>query len=687
MVGTTYGVSTLVPTTSFPKFSDKSIYPHFSRTIGSNEGQIESLIETLLFYGDNQIGWDEVAVITSTTFNIGGAPEQFIVNAENNGLNVVSYQQFIPYQENFAIELNEVASSGARIIVIFIFPADYPQLITEAQERGLVNENYVWASTDTLLGDPAFLALDPDILQLGRGMLGFFDYIPLPSDNYAPYNDFALRYFNLDPVVYPGTGGFPSPFVLFLYDSVIVAARAIDYLDHFGNGILESGQTIPADVWDHAIRSIEYNATSGPMLFDKNGDRIQTFSVNYFDPDLPNWTYVGKWSDENGLEITNDMIWFSNTTEIPDLDIREPFNYWSCHDKKEKTDKTGKTVQIHTPDGSDVDDIDSIYHCDNFIDCKNLSDESTKCSSNYLIIFIVFGVITGILILIAFAILIFVIVFGVILKYQRLRVCSPTFLALILLSMIVGYSSIYAWFGKPHPVACGFQPWLLGLPTVSMIAALCVKVYRIWRIFGVENLQKLQIKDLQLFVLWVLIMLPAVLILVLWTIISTPTARMENRDGEDHYVCTTGGFTGEPGGYVFFAIFVAYTTLVLLFGGFLSIVTRKVPSSFNESKLLAISIYNLMLLGVVIIPVFLVVQPFNPFIAWILRTIAILYAFTATLVLQFAPSLIGILFVDKLQRVERRLNTFPIHTPNTSDSSDISRTKPSSSSNNSGAVA
>merc|ERR1711879_926022 len=115
----------------------------------------------------------------------------------------------------------------------------------------------------------------------------------------------------------------------------------------------------------------------------------------------------------------------------------------------------------------------------------------------------------------------------------------------------------------------------------------------------------------------------------------------------------SGGFTGTPGGLIFFFILVAYGFVVLLLGIFLSVVTRNVPSAFNESKLLAISIYNLGFLAVVIIPVFLTVQPFNPFIAWILRTVAILYAFTATMTLQFLPMLIGVFIIDKGKNVKK----------------------------------
>jgi len=216
--------------------------------------------------------------------------------------------------------------------------------------------------------------------------------------------------------------------------------------------------------------------------------------------------------------------------------------------------------------------------------------------------------------------------------------------------VIVGYCSIFAWFGKPHPVACGFQPWLLGLSTLSMITALNTKTFRIWRVFRLK-MQKIRITDFELLIIWFLTLLPAVAIVTLWTIISTPTAKMRYLGDADHYVCSTGGFTGEPGGIIFFSILVAYGSIILFIGAVLSIATRKVPSMFNECKLLSISIYNLAFLSVVIIPVFLVVQPYNPFIAWILRTVAILYAFTATLVLQFFSPVVGILIIDKGENV------------------------------------
>merc|ERR1711934_776437 len=178
-----------------------------------------------------------------------------------------------------------------------------------------------------------------------------------------------------------------------------------------------------------------------------------------------------------------------------------------------------------------------------------------------------------------------------------------------------------------------------------MITALTAKTVRLWRIFQFP-LKKTKISNAEIFLLWILIMIPAVIIIAIWAIVSTPTAQLEERDDKDHFVCATGGFTGPPGGIIFFSIFACYGALVLIFGGIMSYVARNVPSVFNETKLLAISIYNLALLSVVIIPVFLVIQPYNPFIAWIVRTVAILYAFTATLALQFISPVVGIVIID-----------------------------------------
>ena len=641
-VGSVYGVAQLSGTSSTEELSKDSIYPYYSRLSVENTGYAYETKDAIVYYSQLQDGWDNVAVIATITEFTTNLAKTFIDICEPE-ISITTYQQFLRNEVDISVELGEIKKSKSRIVVALLF-ADWEPFIAEADKFGLVGDNYVWIVPPTVTGYP-FLEPSP----VSRGTLGSLYFIP---ENTPEIENFNEIWDQLDPEKYPGAGpDQPASALCYrAYDMMIATAIALTKLEETNE--LGNNQYISPNRWNEVIRDVSFFGLSGEIAFYPNGNRIGNYSIRYYVPETNSWTTSMIWSEEEGLRVIRDVIWHSNTTDIPDLDIREPFDYWSCHDKKEKTDKTGKTVVLHSPDGSDIDDIDIDYHCDHFIDCKNLSDESSDgCSTNFLIAFIIFGIITGLLILLCIVLIIFVLLFGIQFQYRRLRIASPFFLNILLISMIIGYSSIYAWFGKPHPVACGFQPWLLGLSAMGMIAALSVKNFRIWRIFAFP-LDKVRITDLELLILWIIVMIPAVIILTLWTIISTPTAKLESFDGEDHYVCATGGFTGEPGGYVFFGIFVGYCGLVLLIGAIISIVARNVPSYFNETKLLAISIYNLVFLGVVIIPVFLVVKPYNPFIAWILRTCAILYAFTATLMIQFLPILFGIFIIDKGQNVK-----------------------------------
>ena len=203
-------------------------------------------------------------------------------------------------------------------------------------------------------------------------------------------------------------------------------------------------------------------------------------------------------------------------------------------------------------------------------------------------------------------------------------------------------------YGKAETVACIFQPWLLGLAIISLISSssLFSKTFRIWRIFKSAFDQKI-ITNIELFIHWLILLIPAIIILILWMIIATPSAQLRNHQSYDHLVCSSAGLTGPPLGIIFFFIFVAYAALLLLFGAFLSFVTRNVPSLFNESKLIALSIYNLVFLSVVVIPVVIVLNNINPFAWWIIRSVAIFYAFFATLIVQFLPKFVPMFVVDR----------------------------------------
>ena len=648
-ISTVYDIAILSAHGSSFLLDDRVKYPYYSRVVLSLSQEVDVLYNQLVqFHDDYGIGWDAIAVISTIDQTSLDHSKYFIEKVqEGDKLNILSFQQVLEDQEDVSLELDEILSSKARVMVTSIFN-NFMNVLEQAYEKGLVGENYVWTSQSTVQ-----TSMYPSPL-----LQGLLTVQPVYGTNNPKEKCYRDAWAAASPDQYFNTGG-PMPFGFVFnnpLDSILTALIAADYFDKME---MLDGRRISASQWSDAIRNVSYSSIDGYVSYTREGFRIIDTEILYGDAEVfaqGGVLFVPFVNISISGEITKirDVVWYSNTTEIPDLDIRPPFYYWSCEDGEKKYDETGKTIVIQSPDGSDVDEIDIDYHCDHFIDCINLSDESYDCSSNYLAIYIVFGIITCILMLTVIVLAIFVIIFGVILHYQRVKFLSPYFLIILLISIFIGYSSIFAFYGQPHPVACAFQPWLLGLPTISMIVVLAAKNYRVYRIFN-SPLKRVTVSDLRLFIYWCILMLPALLIVVLWMIISTPTADFVERGDDNHYVCVTGGFTGSPGGYVFFAIFVAYACLILIIGAIISILARNIHPMFNESKLLTISIYNLGFLAAVIIPVFLVVQPFNPFIAWIIRTCAVLYAFTTTMFLQFAPIVFGVVVLDKLKNKKHNL--------------------------------
>ena len=659
IVGSVYNVAQLSSSASSPIFQDTRTYPYLTRLGLDTEESVVIILEALLhFYSTEGLGWNKVALLSTAIETTSILSEIFVekvlMTPSYNFVQITTYQQFLPYDSfktSHEIEFNEVIRTNARVIVALIFTG-WEDFIDEAASYGLVGETYVWFVGSTVVQFPYSHPSENT-----RGALGEVMHI---DEDELLKDLFDNLWNNADPVLYPYAGAEylnPPAIVYYAFDMILLVAKAIDVMDKELN-LFESEERyiIPAETWTSVLRNISFHGVSGFIEFDNDGNRMGIFDVVNYVPEI-GWQPVGYFNDDEFYYIGEpgeSIIWYSNTTDVPNLDIRDPVEYFSCHDKKKKISEDGY-IELHPPGSSDIDDIDITYHCDHFLDCKNLSDESVDCSPNAIAVTIAFGIITGVFILLSLILLLFVIIYGYILNYHRLRHLSPLFLVIILLSVIVGFSSIYAWFGKASDFSCAIQPWLLGLPAISMISALTVKNFRIWRIFRFP-FKKIQISNLEVFIYWIITMIPAVFIVALWAIISTPTASLEEVQDELHYVCTSGGFTGYPGDYIFFAIFTSYALIILIAGVIISILARNAPSAFNETKILTISIYNIFLLGTVGITVYLIVFPYNPFIAWILRTLFILYVFGATMFLQFVPLLVGVFIIDKGGNPRRNLN-------------------------------
>ena len=662
--------------------SDKHSYPLFSRIVPRSEYQIVAILDllTYLYTQSNIEKYLHVGIICSANeYGINGA-KSMIKLAPKYDVVIEAYQQFLSAFSsgtaialNCSVEINELKNSGSRVFVGIMQPLDFTNVINTAAEFEIIGPDYVWICVEGCASPFAYLNLytkeiDFTTREKMNGIIG----INQSGFKGEKYEELANEVLLMDKTIFPVDFIVPTLQFQYIYDGVFFLATAIAKMIE-EEGFTEDGKLIDKVKFMEILLNTTYVGATGLIQLTSEGDRIPTYDIVNLQSNLTEFTIVGNWNLKDGLKVEKEIEFYGRSTVIPDIDIRLPFAYWSCENKQREVDFTGKTVDLKTPNGKKNANIDYDYYCDQFIDCENLSDESSgDCATNYSQLFIIFGSITAALILFAIFYLLITIIFGLIIKRKIFISASPLFLMIILISCLVGYASIFAWYGKPNKIACGFQPWLLGLPVISMISALCAKTFRIWRIFK-SPFKRNVITDFELLVLWFIMILPGIIILSLWTLISTPTTHMKSFDGEEHFVCDTGGFTGTPGGYVFFFIFVGYSAIILLFGAFLSKVTRDVPALFNESKLISISIYHLVFLSIVIIPIVIVLNDIDPFISWIIRTTGILYAFTATLWIQFVPKIISLIFIDHCKNTSSQTKSLSqLSASNTGNSGQIS---------------
>jgi len=575
--------------------------------------------------------------------------------AESLGFNLLASQQFAVGADDLWEIVDVVKESRARCIVNFMNSDDMRNVLRHADRLGMIGDNFVWICSDACATASLFTeddgTLDVSKRKRVHGMIGLRKL----GGTGKRYEEFLDDWETRDPKFYAGAGHrtitHNAPYV---YDSITAWAEYLNLLLQVPNPSLDKAENF--------AEAVEFMGLTGWIDLDYQLQRRPVFAiVNLQDvdyKDLKTTTFldfspVGVWnnslanSKHGKIEFEYSIQFHDATTNPPDLDVRNSFKYWSCPDSEEKTDETGKTVRLDAPDGADAENIAHYYRCDEYIDCYNLSDE-WGCSVSLPVAFIVYGIVLAFLILFSLFCLIITILFGCIFRFRRIRAASPTFLIIMIMAAILGYAGLFSFYGQPQAVACGFQVWIVALSIFIMISALFAKSFRIWRLYRSPTAIN-AMRDWQLVIFVCITVIPMLVLLILWTALSTPGASLiEQDDKHDHYVCYMGGVAGNDGAYTFFALIVAYIAAFLLFGTFLSFVTRNVVSTFNESRLIAVSIYNLVFLGIVIIPIYFVLEGNGPVVQWVIIVTAVIYGLSATMFLQFVPKIWGIVITDRL---------------------------------------
>eukprot|EP01097_Dermamoeba_algensis_P009289 TRINITY_DN6505_c0_g1_i1.p1 TRINITY_DN6505_c0_g1~~TRINITY_DN6505_c0_g1_i1.p1 ORF type:complete len:245 (-),score=41.85 TRINITY_DN6505_c0_g1_i1:59-793(-) len=214
-----------------------------------------------------------------------------------------------------------------------------------------------------------------------------------------------------------------------------------------------------------------------------------------------------------------------------------------------------------------------------------------------------------------------------------MKAASINISVLICFGAIMMYAHLFLFYPSQTDELCNGIVWIGHLGFILSLSCLFAKTWRISEIFRNTELGNIPIiHDRDLFMIVLPINAVAIIYLIIWSTVGKPEARVYQADKKEYVSCrlaqsnwTYGVLAGEG--------------LLLLWGTWLSIQVRNVASKFNESKHIGMSIYNIVLVSAVALPVTIVLGKDNPDVEFAVVACAIIMATSMTLGLLFIPKI------------------------------------------------
>ncbi len=222
-------------------------------------------------------------------------------------------------------------------------------------------------------------------------------------------------------------------------------------------------------------------------------------------------------------------------------------------------------------DGAEARIVDGTYHC--------LTVRDVKFPMKVAIY-----VITSVCIALSVILFILLIVYR---NHSVIKKSSPVLCCMIVGGAIISYISVYFWLDTTDPY-CVLRVWLLTIGFTVMYSSFFAKEWRLWKIFNPKALKSIsRITDRTLIKI-VLVVLAIECVIVLFWFIFFPYLQRVTTDFESIEESIT--FECHSDTPAFLYTMLALNCALLLFGCFLAIATRRLPSAYNESQHLAFSV-------------------------------------------------------------------------------------------------
>ncbi|KAI8817217.1 7 transmembrane sweet-taste receptor of 3 GCPR-domain-containing protein [Fimicolochytrium jonesii] len=177
----------------------------------------------------------------------------------------------------------------------------------------------------------------------------------------------------------------------------------------------------------------------------------------------------------------------------------------------------------------------------------------------------------------------------------RIKSGGAYFSALITFGSAVGCLSIVTFAAEPSTPMCTTTVWLLGMSVSTVLSNLIIKNYRIYKIFFNRRAARVSEGNFKVFMQAAGLTSVTMLILIVWTIVSAPTAMLVSAGSNNYYVCSSSS----PGQGIFSGLLFGWNGILIVSGLAVAYLTRNISSVFSESKNIALGIYNILVMSLI----------------------------------------------------------------------------------------
>ncbi|XP_035678091.1 metabotropic glutamate receptor 8-like [Branchiostoma floridae] len=636
-----------------------------------------------------ELGWTYVSTIASEGNYGESGVETFAARARQNGVCIAASEKIDRHasDETFEDIIEYLGKTPkARAVIVFADEDDLKKLIAAAKRLG-VGSHFLWVGSDSwgtkvtpVEGQEEAAEGAITILFKSQTIPGFDRYFTKlkPENNrrdvwFEEYweSHFNCRFDNIPSntggdglqkctgkkTISTASGFVQEGKVQFVVDSVYAMAYALhdmrnDLCPGTTSGLCEEMEHVNGKQFLEYIRNVTFTGIGGDTVaFNAKGDGPGRYDIFQYQNNNGIYQYVpiGTWDDSRHrrLSLTSSLLhWPGNGTMTSPTSIcssdcapgerkiqQASACCWVCQrcersTQRLKDESTCEECPVGQKPGA------------NWTTCEDIRIRSVSWTSLYSSIPIVFSVL-GILVVATVA--------GIYKVYSDTPVvrASGRELSYVLLAGIfLCYCMTFILLSPPSPTTCCVTRIFLGLGLAMCYSALLIKTNRIYRIFedgkkSAKAVKWISPKSQLIFcALFVSIQLFAV---VVWLVVDPPDTYVEytaidSPDAVGVRRCNVSDTS--------LVISLAYNMLLVILCTVYAFMTRNIPSSYNESKYIAFSMYTTCIVWLAFIPIFFGTahSPEKMQIQVTTLTVSISMSGTVSLACLFAPKVYIILF-------------------------------------------